>query len=135
MDGVFKSIETAREPLPLAQTTRTKKCRFCNEEILIGAQKCKHCGEFLSPAARRAAGVPTPGAKSGVKIPMAEAVVALLFFLPLGLVAIVLASHAQSKLAIGDIPGAKAAANTAKTLSAISLIIGVLIIAYALLNK
>ena len=26
---------------------KTKNCKFCDEEILIAAIKCKHCGEFL----------------------------------------------------------------------------------------
>ena len=28
----------------------TKKCPFCEEEILAVAKKCKHCGEFLNEA-------------------------------------------------------------------------------------
>ena len=25
----------------------TKNCPYCGEEILAGAKKCKHCGEWL----------------------------------------------------------------------------------------
>src|SRR5437870_2337936 len=108
---------------------RTKRCRFCNEEILAAAQKCKHCGEFLSPIARRAAGL-KPAASSaqtaGVKIPMAEAFISLFFFLPLGIAALIFASQAQAKLMAGDVIGATTAATTAKTLAGISLIIGLI---------
>ncbi len=27
---------------------KTKTCPFCGEEVLITAQKCKHCGEFFT---------------------------------------------------------------------------------------
>jgi hypothetical protein len=38
----------------------TRKCPFCAEEIMVGATKCRHCGEFLDgapPELRR----PAPG--------------------------------------------------------------------------
>ena len=28
---------------------QTKPCPFCGEQIMTGAKKCKHCGEFLNP--------------------------------------------------------------------------------------
>lgn len=30
----------------------TKKCPFCAEEIARDAVKCKHCGEYLTDAAK-----------------------------------------------------------------------------------
>lgn len=39
----------------------TVACRFCGEQILAGAEKCRHCGEILD-AAMRAAIVATPQA-------------------------------------------------------------------------
>src|SRR4051794_8854109 len=95
---------------PDSVPVRTKKCRYCGEEILIAAQKCKHCGEFLSPNARRAAGVQPMGraARAVIKIPMGEAFVALFLFLPLGIVALIFASQAQAKLRVGDFTGAEA---------------------------
>ncbi len=32
---------------PRVETTTKKTCPFCAEEILVEAQKCKHCGQFL----------------------------------------------------------------------------------------
>jgi len=40
----------------------TKACRFCGEEILAVAQKCKHCGSYLSgPMAGRGGAGPARG--------------------------------------------------------------------------
>lgn len=46
-------LDTANVPLEIVatqdQTTQqpTRPCPFCGEEILLVAQKCKHCGEWL----------------------------------------------------------------------------------------
>ncbi|MEW5804914.1 MAG: hypothetical protein AB1847_22740 [bacterium] len=32
-----------------------KKCPFCSEAILMDAQKCRYCGEFLDPELRASA--------------------------------------------------------------------------------
>src|SRR5215469_9859367 len=34
-----------------------RKCSFCAEEILSDARKCKHCGEFISPALSKSVGL------------------------------------------------------------------------------
>src|SRR5205085_12524631 len=47
-DEFFNSIEQHIAP----QTT--KRCRFCGEEILATAIKCKHCGEMLDQRAATA---------------------------------------------------------------------------------
>ena len=43
---------------------QTKPCPFCGEEILACAQKCKHCGEYLTPALREARRPATPSTSS-----------------------------------------------------------------------
>lgn len=47
---VSVSPPPARPTLPSTSTNPGhQKCPFCAEDILIGAQICKHCGEWLSP--------------------------------------------------------------------------------------
>ena len=109
---------------------RTRQCRFCKEEILASAQKCKHCGEFLSPAARRAAGLSptrnTPQARD-IKIPIGESVLCLLFCLPLGIVALIFAAQADAKLRTGDMNGAASAAATAKNVAALGILVSLIV--------
>jgi ribosomal protein L40E len=45
-----------------APPQRTKKCRFCGEDIAVAAAKCKHCGEWL----QRPPGL--PGSQTGIKV-------------------------------------------------------------------
>jgi hypothetical protein len=37
------------------------RCRFCNEVILVGAKKCKHCHEYLDDALREIQSLKQPG--------------------------------------------------------------------------
>ncbi len=37
------------------------RCRFCNEVILVGAKKCKHCHEYLDDALREIQNLKQPG--------------------------------------------------------------------------
>jgi len=53
-----------------APPQRTKKCRFCGEDIAVAATKCRYCGEWL----QRVLDVPPP--QIGIKVvPPASAVV------------------------------------------------------------
>jgi hypothetical protein len=48
--------QTVRSSSPtISNTTVTKACPMCGEQILAAAKKCKHCGEFLDATTRAAA--------------------------------------------------------------------------------
>lgn len=67
-DGLFTVEEEAEALRLLAEGEREhqrrekeaeangsqKECPFCGEKVLVQAQKCKHCGEFLEGTARQA---------------------------------------------------------------------------------
>lgn len=36
------------------QAVKTKTCPMCGESILMSARKCKHCGEYLDAALKKA---------------------------------------------------------------------------------
>lgn len=40
-------LVSPRPPEPPKQTRQIKACKYCGEDILATAVKCKHCGEFL----------------------------------------------------------------------------------------
>lgn len=114
---------------------RTKRCRFCNEEILLSAQKCKHCGEYLSPAARRAAGIAPVRSSKSVKVPMGESILCLLFCLPLGIVALIIALQADSKLKAGDTDGAAQSAQLARNVAAVGFIVGFIVAVWLMFGR
>ena len=120
-------MEQVMTQLPI----RTRRCPACSEEILVSAQKCKHCGEYLTPAARRSAGI-APAKKNQqtrkITDPMGPAVVSLFFFLPLGIVALIFAAQFKSKLQAGDYSGAEQAAGLAKLMAGIAAGLGMLIV-------
>jgi hypothetical protein len=43
-------------PATVLADVRLRKCSFCAEEILPGAKKCKHCGEFVHATLSRGVG-------------------------------------------------------------------------------
>jgi hypothetical protein len=48
----LRATSMPRAPVPAER--QVKACYFCGEEILIGAKKCKHCGEIVDPTLRAA---------------------------------------------------------------------------------
>jgi hypothetical protein len=108
---------------------------MCNEEILMGASKCKHCGEFLSPAARRAAGLqPLRSIHQAndvvipaIDVPTGQGVLCLLLCPPLGIIALIFAAQADAKLRAGDITGAKVAAVTSRNVSMLGSLVGLFV--------
>ena len=47
-----------RANVETATTAAKTRCPYCGEEILFGAQKCRHCGEWLNRPAAVAAAQP-----------------------------------------------------------------------------
>ena len=118
---------------------RMRACPMCREQILASAQKCRHCGEYLSPMARRAAGLgPRSVAQAPTEKmpdPMGRALFACLLFLPLGVVAIVFAAQAHSKAGAADYAGATQAAKTSQTLSFAAYAIGLIFLLLFMLSQ
>ena len=76
------AIAHAPAPRAVALAPAKKRCQYCGEQILADAVKCRHCGEFLDPAAARA-GKRSRSASDG-DLTAAEYIVATLFC-PFGL--------------------------------------------------
>jgi hypothetical protein len=56
-------LPAASEPVPLT-SDETIPCPACSEQVLASARKCKHCGEWITPAVLiTAAVVPTSGSQ------------------------------------------------------------------------
>ena len=96
-------------------------CQNCGNQIADAAVVCPKCGvpvagKFIAPATEQ---VPNH---------MVGAVLTALFCCQIGgIVAIVYAAQVNSKLACGDVEGARAASKTANTWITVNVITGVLI--------
>jgi len=59
-DGLIKNPNNQDGPM----AEQTKRCKFCGEEILAVAIKCKHCGSNLSESHQKTADAPVKAKKS-----------------------------------------------------------------------
>lgn len=103
-------------------------CSRCLTGSADDATRCSQCGADLHPTEQTSAAeeIRQPF-RAGVRVPnyMVFAVLVTIFcFLPTGIVALVNASQVNSKLARGDIAGAKLASKNAQMWCLISLGIG-----------
>ena len=113
-------------------------CPNCGTSNLDNAAVCVNCGRSLSappsytpppPSSSYSAG-PAPAA-GGAQIPnylWQSIVVTLCCCLPLGIVSIIFAAQVNSKLAQGDIAGAREASQKAKMFALIGFGVGIVVI-------
>jgi hypothetical protein len=104
-------------------------CTNCLTGNADDAPYCTNCGAHLNLAAEASApgGFQPPLPRTAVSVPnhMVFAVLVTIFcFLPTGIVAIISSSQVSSRLAVGDIAGAKVASKNAQMWCLISLGIG-----------
>lgn len=116
-------------------------CPNCGTSNLDNATVCVNCGRSLSggPAASSYTPPPAPPSSFGSAPPAAAGatipnylwqsiVVTLCCCLPLGIVSIIFAAQVNSKLAQGDIAGARDASQKAKMFALIGFGVGLVII-------
>jgi Interferon-induced transmembrane protein len=104
---------------------------FCSQCLTGNAEDalyCSTCGAHLNPAGEiKSAAEFSPRPRTGVRVPnymLFAVLVTILCFLPTGIIAIIDASQVNSRLALGDIAGAKRASKNAQMWCLISLGIG-----------
>lgn len=115
-------------------------CPNCGTSNLDNAAVCVNCGRSLSGGAPPSYTVPPPppssfggppSAAAGAQIPnylWQSIVVTLCCCLPLGIVSIIFAAQVNSKLAQGDIAGARDASQKAKMFALIGFGVGIVVI-------
>ena len=114
-------------------------CPNCGTNNLDNASVCVNCGRSLSAGAQTSYtpppppsyGGPGPGPVPGETIPnylWQSIVVTLCCCLPLGVVGIIFAAQVNTKLAQGDIAGARDASQKAKMFTLIGFGIGIVVI-------
>ena len=92
-------------------------CTHCGTQHAQGAMVCANCGQRIRT-------FPPPPAIPNYLVQ--SVLVTLCCCLPLGVVAIVYSAQVNSKLAAGDVAGAQAASNSAKTWSIVAFIAGII---------
>jgi hypothetical protein len=123
-------------------------CPNCGTSNPDTATLCANCGRPLQDAVRPpvnsytppppqpSGGYTPPGVAPGTPIPnylIQSILVTFCCCMPLGIVAIVFAAQVNSKLAMGDIAGAREASSKAKMFSWIGFGIGIVVMVLALL--
>ena len=110
-------------------------CPNCGTSNLDNAAICINCGRSLAPGAAQSYAPPPPAASygaapaTGAPIPnylWQSIVVTLCCCLPLGVVGIIFAAQVNSKLAQGDIAGAREASSKAKMFTMIGFAVGLI---------
>jgi hypothetical protein len=118
-------------------------CPNCGTSNLDQAAVCANCGRSLAAGAAPYTPPPppasfgaTPSAGVGAQIPnylWQSIVVTLCCCLPLGIVGIIFAAQVNSKLAQGDIAGARDASQKAKMFTLIGFAVGLVIIVLSMI--
>lgn len=80
-------------------------CTNCGQQLPANAAVCAHCGQGVQPPA------PPPAIPNYL---VQSIIVTLCCCVPLGIVAIVYSAQVNTKLAAGDIEGARESSNKAK---------------------
>ena len=130
------------------------RCTGCGRQLRVGDDavgrqaKCPHCGSVMAvpeiltaeaaPSPPQAAYAPSPGAYQHVPtyVPnyLAQAILCTLFCcLPFGIVAIVYAAQVNGKLYAGDLEGATAASNSARTWCWAAFACGIIVVVLQIL--
>ena len=102
-------------------------CHNCGSEISYAEKFCPKCGTDNSESIKARAALTSSVPFEIVDTHSSKAVACLFFCLPLGLIAIFLASQVDQMLARNDIEGAKSKANQVLVISLIGIASGVLI--------